>query len=160
MACIPTTKLKQPMAGWKKAANLPLKPPPNNWDCTSVGAINVANDKITHITKSYEKINSNSIADFLGEIQQKLQHQDKIHIISDNASYTKATWNSTEVCFGIWGFPQCGARLVSRKKFRIYRSPKDFGIYPDILHNFTKKALKICQNLKLKKILDRLLSGQ
>ena len=33
---------------------------------------------------------------------------------------------------------------------------KLFEIYPDIPHNFTKKALKICQNLKLKKILDRL----
>ena len=29
---------------------------------------------------------------------------------------------------------------------------KLFEIYPDIPHNFTKKALKICQNLKLKKI--------
>jgi len=32
-------------------------------------------------------------------------------------------------------------------------------VYPDIPHNFTKKALKICQNLKLKKILDMLLES-
>jgi hypothetical protein len=32
---------------------------------------------------------------------------------------------------------------------------KLFEIYPDILLNFTKKALKICQNLRLKKMVDR-----
>jgi transposase len=60
-----------------------------------MGEINVANDKITHITKSYEKINSNSIADFFGKIQQKLQNQDKIHIIMDNASYPQKQGNKS-----------------------------------------------------------------
>lgn len=33
---------------------------------------------------------------------------------------------------------------------------KLFKIYSDIPHNFIKKVLKICQNLKFKKILDGL----
>jgi hypothetical protein len=36
---------------------------------------------------------------------------------------------------------------------------KLFEIYPDIPLNFTKKALKICQNLRLKKIPDRFLKS-
>lgn len=77
--------------GWmKKGSKLAIKTTAKQLRLHYMGAINVANDKITHITKSYEKINSNSIADFLGEIQQKLQHQDKIHIILDNASYHKS----------------------------------------------------------------------
>ena len=76
--------------GWmKKGSKLAIKTTAKQLRLHYMGVINVANDKITHITKSYEKINSNSIADFLGEIQQKLQHQDKIHIILDNASYHK-----------------------------------------------------------------------
>jgi len=77
--------------GWmKKGSKLAIKTTAKQLRLHYMSLINVANDKITHITKSYEKINSNSIADFLGEIQQKLQHRDKIHIILDNASYHKS----------------------------------------------------------------------
>ena len=54
-----------------------------------LGAIAVKEDKIEHITQSYDKINGEAVVNFLAKIANKLSHKKKIHIILDNAGYHK-----------------------------------------------------------------------
>ena len=80
----------QAVYGWiKKGHKLAIPTTAKQPRIHYLGAIAVKEDKIEHITQSYDKINGEAVVNFLAKIANKLSHKKKIHIILDNAGYHK-----------------------------------------------------------------------